>query len=131
MIPKLSSIDHLVLTVKDIQATIGFYATVLGMEVETFTPDDGTTRTALKFGHQKINLHQQGAEFEPKSDRPTPGSADLCFVTEIPLEDWINHLNQTDTPILDGPVNRTGARGPMTSIYIRDPDLNLIEISIY
>jgi len=131
MTPKLTSLDHLVLTVADIAQTVAFYRDVLGMGVETFTPDDGTTRTALTFGVQKLNLHEQHKEFEPKSDRPTPGSADLCFVTQTELEDWIGHLRLHKTDVIEGPVPRTGALGAMWSIYVRDPDQNLIEIAIY
>jgi len=131
MTPNLHAIDHLVLTVRDIRATVAFYVGTLGMEEETFRPADGTTRTALTFGAQKINLHQKGNEFEPKAAQPVPGSADLCFLTEMSLEKWITHLNQKNISLIEGPVARTGAQGPMSSIYIRDPDQNLIEIAIY
>jgi len=129
MTPQLSSLDHLVLTVRDIARTVAFYETVLGMAAQVFHPTDGTTRTALVFGAQKINLHAQGGEFDPKAARPTPGSADLCFLSETPLADWQAHLARCDVRIVDGPVRRTGARGPIRSLYIRDPDGNLIEIS--
>ncbi len=129
MTPQLSSLDHLVLTVRDIARTVAFYETVLGMAAQVFHPTDGTTRTALVFGAQKINLHPQGGEFDPKAARPTPGSADLCFLSETPLVDWQAHLVRCDVRIVDGPVRRTGARGPILSLYIRDPDGNLIEIS--
>lgn len=129
MTPKLSGMDHLVLTVADIEATARFYQRVLGMVVETFQPADGTTRIALKFGAQKINLHQAGVEFEPKARVPSPGSADLCFLSETPLTDWLTHLAACEVQVIDGPVNRTGATGPLVSIYLRDPDGNLIEIS--
>ncbi len=129
MAPKLDSLDHLVLTVASIQATTRFYEGVLGMEAQTFRPADGSTRVALVFGSQKINLHEAGAEFEPKALRAAPGSADLCFLTATPLADWIAHLAAMDTPVEQGPVARTGATGPITSIYIRDPDGNLIELS--
>ena len=129
MTPKLDALDHLVLTVADIGATVAFYRDVLGMEAEVFHPPDGSTRTALKFGAQKINLHQQGAEFDPKALRPGPGTADLCFLSAVSLEDWQAHLAQQGTAVEDGPVARTGATGPLMSIYIRDPDGNLIEIS--
>lgn len=122
---KIDSIDHLVLTVEDPQATCDFYATVLGMEVVTFAGD----RKALTFGTQKINLHQQGKEFEPKAGRPTPGSADLCLVSRAPLAEVIEHLVAVGVTIIAGPVRRTGATGPIVSVYIRDPDMNLIEIS--
>ncbi len=127
--PSLTSLDHLVLTVADIGATVSFYRDVLQMEPEDFTPSDGSHRWALKFGTQKINLHQAGAEFEPKADAPTRGSADLCFLTDTPLDAWAAHLSAKNIPIEDGPVPRTGATGPLMSIYIRDPDGNLIEIS--
>ncbi len=118
-------LDHLVLTVASLEATTAFYRDVLGMRVETF--DDG--RTALVFGGEKINLHEAGHEFEPRAARPTPGSADLCFVASTPLEAVIVHLEALGVEIVDGPVRRTGASGPILSVYVRDPDLNLIEIS--
>jgi len=129
MTPKLCRLDHLVLTVSDIPSTIAFYQATLGMVAEQFIPADGTVRWALTFGTHKINLHQAGAEFEPKAKRPTPGSADLCFLTEIPLSEWRDHLDQQDVPVLEGPVLRTGATGPIVSIYLRDPDGNLLEVS--
>lgn len=119
--------DHLVLTVADIDRTCAFYGNNLGMKVVTF----GVGRIALEFGQQKINLHQLGKEFEPKALRPTPGSADLCFVASVPLRDVIARLQKTGIPIVEGPVKRTGAIGPITSVYLRDPDDNLIEISEY
>lgn len=129
--PKIVSLDHLVLTVRDIPACVRFYTEVLGVTVETFRPADGTERTALKFGQQKINLHQAGAEFEPKATTALPGTADLCFLTEAPLEDWQAHLAEHEVELMLGPVPRTGARGAIRSFYVRDPDGNLIEISIY
>ncbi|GMA98705.1 VOC family protein [Pelosinus sp. IPA-1] len=120
-------IDHLVLTVVDIEKAIEFYSTVLGMDVVRF----GSGRVALSFGNQKINLHQVGKEFEPKAKVPMPGSADLCFITNILLEDVIKHLKANSIGIEDGPVMRTGALGSIKSVYIRDPDKNLIEISNY
>ncbi|WGH77612.1 VOC family protein [Jannaschia ovalis] len=126
---KVASLDHLVLTVADIAATARWYAEVLGMEAQSFRPADGTTRTALAFGSQKINLHAAGAEFEPKAARPVPGSADLCFLTETPIPDWQAHLAGLGVAVEEGPVGRTGATGPITSIYLRDPDGNLIEIA--
>lgn len=122
---KIDSLDHLVLTVKDIEVTASFYSTVLGMEVVTF----GAGRKALAFGTQKINLHQHGKEFEPKTHQPTPGSADLCFITSVPLAEVIDHLAACNVVLIEGPVQRTGAMGPILSVYFRDPDLNLIEVS--
>ncbi len=122
---RLLQLDHLVLTVNDIQTSCDFYTTILGMEVVTF----GDNRKALRFGEQKINLHQAGQEFEPKAAQPTPGSADLCFLTETPLDDIILHLGSYGLRVEEGPVLRTGATGPIISIYIRDPDQNLIEIA--
>lgn len=126
----IDTIDHLVLTVHDIGTACDFYMRVLRMEVVTF----GTGRKALQFGEfgeHKINLHQAGKEFEPKASRPTSGSGDVCFITRTPLERVIDHLRACDVEILEGPVKRTGARGPIESIYIRDPDGNLIEIANY
>jgi catechol 2,3-dioxygenase-like lactoylglutathione lyase family enzyme len=122
----IDHLDHLVLTVASIEATVAFYTSALGMELVTFG-----NRKALRFGEQKINLHQVGKEFEPKAVRPTPGSGDLCFITKAPIEDVIAHLNANNCAIELGPVARDGALGEMISIYIRDPDLNLIEISNY
>ena len=122
---KIDSLDHLVLTVKDIEVTAAFYSTVLGMDIMTF----GGGRKALSFGSQKINLHQHGKEFEPKSQQPTPGSADLCFITSLPLPDVLDHLASCNVAVIEGPVRRTGATGPIVSVYFRDPDMNLIEVS--
>ncbi len=127
--PQVAALDHLVLTVADLAATVRFYETVLGMRAERFTPADGSERWALKFGAQKINLHQAGAEFEPKAARPGPGTADLCFLTDTPLAEWQTHLAAQGVAVEDGPVPRTGATGPILSLYLRDPDGNLIEIS--
>ena len=124
---QIERIDHLVLTVQDTAATCEFYAKVLGMTVVTF----GEGRKALTFGRQKFNLHEAGREFEPKADRATPGSADLCLITQEPLSDVIDHLAACGVAILDGPVPRTGALGPIMSVYFRDPDRNLIEVSTY
>jgi len=121
---KVTRLDHLVLTVADLDATIAFYTSVLGMDVVTFSGD----RKALTFGTSKINLHRAGHEFEPKALRPTPGSADLCFIVDTPVDDLARHLG---VPIEEGPVERTGATGPIRSIYLRDPDQNLIELSNY
>ncbi len=124
---EIDHLDHLVLTVKSIPATCEFYARVLGMEIVTF----GGNRRALAFGAQKINLHEAGKEWEPKAHRPTPGSADLCFITRTPLADVVEHLRQVGVEIVEGPVQRTGATGSIMSVYFRDPDLNLIEVSNY
>jgi catechol 2,3-dioxygenase-like lactoylglutathione lyase family enzyme len=123
----IDRLDHFVLTVADVAATCEFYSRVLGMEVVTF----GAGRKALRFGAQKINLHEKGNEFEPKAARPTPGSADICLITSWPLAAVLDHLRQCAVPILEGPVARTGAAGPITSVYFRDPDSNLIEVSNY
>jgi len=127
--PAVLSLDHLVLTVMDIRRTVQFYEDVLGMQSEQFTPSDGSTRTALKFGDQKINLHASHAPFDPAAEVPMPGSADLCFLSDERLELWMVHLAAKGIDIAEGPVARTGATGPIMSIYIRDPDGNLIEIS--
>jgi len=124
---KVDSLDHLVLTVKDIGATCEFYAKVLGMEVVTF----GENRKALSFGSQKINLQQLGRESTLKAERPITGSADVCFITSVPLSEVIDHLNSCGVKLIGGPVERNGARGMMMSVYFRDPDMNLIEVSNY
>ncbi|MEZ5590730.1 MAG: VOC family protein [Gammaproteobacteria bacterium] len=124
---QIQGIDHIVLTARDLTATLAFYQDVLGMRVETF----GNQRKALVFGQQKINLHQQGQEFEPKAALPTPGSQDLCFIAATPLEQVIAHLQRCGVAILEGPVARTGATGTIRSVYFRDPDGNLIEVSNY
>ncbi len=129
MTPQLSSLDHLVLTVVDLTESIAFYSDILGMILEEFTASDGTARFALKFGAQKINLHVSGAEFEPCSARPTPGSADLCFLSDLPMAQWVDHLEAHGVKIEMGPIRRTGAEGPIISVYLRDPDNNLIEVS--
>lgn len=121
----VKSLDHLVLTVRDLQAAIDFYTRALGMQEVTF----GGGRKALAFGAQKINLHLAGREFEPKAQTPTPGSADLCFLTDTPVERYAAHLATIGIRVIEGPVARTGATGPLLSIYLRDPDLNLIEIA--
>ena len=123
----IDRLDHLVLTVKDIDATCAFYHAVLGMEVVTF----GNGRKALVFGSQKINLHQKGNEYEPKALKPTPGSGDFCFIASVPISEVIEHLKAYGIEIIEGPVRRTGALGPIISLYFRDPDMNLIEISNY
>ena len=122
---QLDAINHLVLTVADLEATCTFYHCVLGMEVVTF----GEGRTALTFGRQKINLHPSGNPFAPHARHPVPGSADLCFLTSVSIDEVTAHLQACDVPVIEGPVRRTGARGPIVSVYIRDPDGNLIEIA--
>lgn len=122
---KIDSLDHLVLTVKDIESTASFYSRVLGMDIISF----GGGRKALSFGAQKINLHQHRNEFEPKAQQPTPGSADLCFITSVPLPEVLNHLSPCNVTVIEGPVQRTGATGLILSVYFRDPDMNLIEVS--
>jgi catechol 2,3-dioxygenase-like lactoylglutathione lyase family enzyme len=124
---KIDRLDHLVLTVKNIAATCEFYSKVLGMEAINF----GDNRKALAFGSQKINLHEAGRELEPKAHRPTPGSADLCFITPVPLKEVVDRLGRCGAKIIEGPVKRTGALGPIESVYLRDPDGNLVEISNY
>ncbi|TLX59485.1 VOC family protein [Stutzerimonas nosocomialis] len=121
----ISHLDHLVLTVDDLEATTDFYTRVLGMRAVTF----GEGRKALAFGQQKINLHQAGREFEPRAGRPTPGSADLCFIVATPLDEVVAHLERQGVARVEGPVQRTGATGPIRSVYVRDPDQNLIELS--
>jgi catechol 2,3-dioxygenase-like lactoylglutathione lyase family enzyme len=124
---KIDRLDHLVLTVKDLEATCKFYSTVLGMEIVSF----GSGRRALSFGNQKFNVHELGNEYLPHAEHPTPGSADLCFVSAVPLSSVIHHLHACAVSVVEGPVERTGATGKIRSVYIRDPDQNLIEISEY
>jgi len=124
---KIERIDHLVLTVSDIERTCEFYSRALGMQTVVF--DEG--RRALAFGGQKINLHQAGEEFEPHAAHPTPGSADLCFITDAPTDEVLRELESHGIGVVRGPVKRTGALGPMESVYFRDPDGNLIEVSTY
>ena len=123
----ITGIDHIVLTVKDIEVTVKFYESVLGMQAETF----GDHRIALKFGHQKINLHQHGKEFEPKAQLPVPGSADICFITDVELQLVMAHVKSKGVLIIEGPVPRTGATSSIISFYFRDPDGNLIEVANY
>jgi catechol 2,3-dioxygenase-like lactoylglutathione lyase family enzyme len=120
-------LDHLVLTVQDIEASVDFYQRVLGMTKEVFSEG----RIALSFGEQKINLHESGREFEPKAGLVQVGSADLCFIIETPLSEAVMHLRGCKVELLEGPVKRTGALGPIMSLYFRDPDMNLIEVSNY
>lgn len=124
---KISHMDHLVLTVKNIQDTVDFYTRVMGMEEIQF----GSGRKALAFGQQKLNLHQSGKEFEPKAKHPTPGAIDICLITKSPLADVQKHIESCNVTIEEGPIQRTGAVGPIMSIYFRDPDFNLIEVSNY
>lgn len=123
----ITHLDHLVLTVTNIKITIDFYQRVPGLEKQTFA----NNRVALKFGDQKINLHQAGNVFASNARVPTPGSADLCFVMQSPLPVAMQHVRNCGVDILEGPVARAGATGPMTSFYFRDPDLNLIELCHY
>lgn len=123
----IESIDHIVLTVADVGATCAFYARVLGMEVVTF----GAGRRALAFGTQKINLHAVGAELEPRAPNAMPGTGDLCLITATPMPQVLAHLAACGVDVLLGPVPRTGARGPILSVYFRDPDGNLVEVSNY
>ncbi len=122
---KIDSLDHFVLTCADMEATIGFYTKVMGMQAVSF----GEGRKALRFGAMKINLHQQGKEFEPKARHAMPGSADLCFITSVPIEGVIGHLTDCDVAIIHGPVQQIGATAPLRSVYFRDPDQNLIEVA--
>jgi len=121
----ITHIDHLVLTVKNIPVSVEFYSRVLGMHAVQFADD----RTALKFGQQKINLHETGKEFKPSANNPTAGSADLCLITKTELQQAMEHVKECGVEIIEGPVKRTGACGAILSFYFRDPDLNLIEIS--
>ena len=126
----IDHLDHLVLTTSRREACVDFYTRVLGMQLETFvggTPP--VERQAFRFGQQKINLHVQGSEFEPRAHLPVPGALDLCFIAAIPLDAVIERLNSHRWPIVEGPVMRTGATQKIRSVYVRDPDLNLIEIS--
>jgi len=124
---QINRIDHLVLTVADIDHTVEFYTRILGMKKIEF----GEGRIALACGEQKINLHQLGKEFEPKAEQVKAGSADLCFIIDTPVAQAIDHLRQHDIELLEGPVNRTGANGKIISAYLRDPDGNLLEVSNY
>ncbi|MGT2476085.1 VOC family protein [Paraburkholderia terrae] len=121
----IDHLDHLVLTCTDAEATTKFYTQVMRMQLETF----GAGRIAFRFGNQKINLHVRGSEFEPKAHLPVPGALDLCFIASVPLDQVIAHLAACNWPIVEGPVERTGATQKIRSVYVRDPDLNLIEIS--
>ena len=126
----LDRVDHIVLTTRDLDACIRFYAGALGMKLEKFrTPTE--ERLALRFGQQKINLHVWGKEFTPRAHVAVPGSLDLCFISALPLSEVVEKLKGEGIAILEGPVKKTGALGPMSSVYVRDPDLNLVEISVY
>jgi catechol 2,3-dioxygenase-like lactoylglutathione lyase family enzyme len=122
----IDHIDHIVLTTRDLQGCIRFYTEVLGMKLERFGE-----RLALNFGTQKLNLHEWGKEFTPRAHVAAPGTLDLCFIASIPLQEVVERLKQRNIPILEGPVAKTGAQGPIRSVYVRDPDLNLVEISVY
>jgi catechol 2,3-dioxygenase-like lactoylglutathione lyase family enzyme len=124
---RINRIDHLVLTVADIERTVEFYGRVLGMQRIEFAGG----RIALSCGAQKINLHQSGREFEPKAERVMPGSADLCFIVDTPIDEAVEHLRRQNVDIIEGPVPRSGASGPIVSVYLRDPDGNLLEVSNY
>lgn len=123
----IDRLDHLVLTCHSIEKCMDFYTRVLGMEVTMFK----NNRRALIFGNQKINIHEYGKEFEPKAHLPVPGSLDLCFIVSKSIPEILSHLTEQNVQVLEGPIERTGARGNIISVYIRDPDLNLIELSVY
>ena len=126
----IDHIDHIVLTTRDREGCVRFYTEVLGMKLTTFrTPTE--ERFAFQFGNQKINVHEWGKEFEPRAHVAAPGTLDLCFIAAVPLDDVIRNLKAAKVQILEGPVKKTGAMGPMQSVYVRDPDLNLVEISVY
>ena len=128
---KLEKIDHVVITVKDLNKTIDFYTNILGMKLEEFssTLDDSQIRHALSFGSQKINIHEEKKPFKPNALHPNSGSMDICFISKNKINDWVHHLVNKGINIEIGPEKKTGALGPILSIYIRDPDFNLIEIS--
>ena len=125
----IDHLDHIVLTTRDLEGCIRFYRDVLGMKLESFqTPTE--KRQALKFGNQKINIHEWGREFVPRAHVAAPGTLDLCFIAAVPLDEVIAGLKANGVTIIEGPVMKTGATGPIRSVYVRDPDLNLIEISV-
>src|SRR5690348_9505354 len=126
----IDRIDHIVLTTRDTEACIRFYTEVMGMKLARFKTPDGE-RLAFEFGAQKINLHEWGREFEPRAHVAAPGTLDLCFIAAVPLAEVIANFRKGNVPILEGPVARTGAKGAMRSVYVRDPDLNLVEVSEY
>ena len=123
----ITHLDHMVLTVQSIERTVAFYTRVLDMQKEEFAGG----RVALKFGNQKFNLHEAGNEFSPRAEKPVPGSADFCLITDMPIQEAMDQVMARDVEIIDGLVDRTGANGPIKSFYFRDPDLNLVEISSY
>ena len=126
----ITAIDHIVMTAANVEATIRFYCDVLGMELQEFQPADGSpARKALLFGAQKINLHDAAAPYVPHARQPVAGAVDLCFLSDMPIADWQARLAEHGIPIEHGPVDKTGATGPLWSVYVRDPDGNLIEIS--
>jgi catechol 2,3-dioxygenase-like lactoylglutathione lyase family enzyme len=125
----IDHLDHVVLTTRDLEGCVRFYRDVLGMRLESFqTPTE--KRQALKYGNQKINIHEWGREFTPRAHVAAPGTLDLCFIASVPLDEVIAKLKAGGIPIIEGPVMKTGATGPIRSVYVRDPDLNLIEISV-
>ena len=126
----IDHIDHIVLTTRDLPACLHFYSEILGMKIEKFrTPTE--QRLALRFGEQKINVHEWGREFTPRAHVAAPGTLDLCFIASVSLDDVIKALQKNNITIIEGPVMKTGANGPIRSVYVRDPDLNLVEISVY
>ena len=126
----IDHIDHIVLTTRDKAACIRFYTEILGMKLATFrTPTE--ERFAFSFGSQKINVHEWGKEFSPRAHVAAPGTLDLCFIASVPLEEVVQRLERAKIRIEEGPVKKTGAAGPIRSVYVRDPDLNLVEISVY
>ena len=126
----IDHIDHVVLTTRDLTSCLHFYSEILGMKIEKFqTPT--AQRLALKFGNQKINLHEWGREFTPRAHIAAPGTLDLCFIASVSLDDVVQKLQKNNITIIEGPVMKTGANGPIRSVYVRDPDLNLVEISVY
>jgi len=129
MAPRVTRLDHLVLTVADIEATVAFYTRALGMERAPFRQAGGPERMALRFGEMKINLHDAAAPLALRAGTATPGSADLCFLSETPIAEWQAHLASEGVELVEGPVSRAGATGPLLSLYLRDPDGNLVEIA--
>lgn len=127
--PMITSLDHLVLTVSDMAISVAFYRDILGMQALEFEAADGSRRRALAFGAQKINLHPAQTPFTPHAAQPRAGSADLCFLSSTPLDAWLVYLKASGQTVLEGPVQRSGALGPIVSLYIRDPDGNLLEIA--